>query len=344
MKLYLSKIFKSRYTYMFLVSSIIWYLLKTLQPNLSAVNQKGNDFFTSVLLTFLIWEGNLFLDRKISKYFLWTEKPLRRVVVQATINIIYTGGLIYFALKMYDKFVCTLPIETSRQMLSYSIVIGGLVSLLLLATEISSQFFKQWKLSLIEVEKYKKESVEAKFQVLKSQINPHFLFNNLSVLSSLVYSDADKAVEFINQFSKVYRYVMESNDKELVELETEISFIKSYCFLLEIRFGKGFRCNLKIDEKSKSKRIPPMALQILVENTIKHNLCSTESPLMVILKTEQDYLSISNNVQLKNRNESSSGIGLENIKKRYHHFTDKKVMIESNDSFFTVRIPLITPP
>ncbi|MFN5628824.1 MAG: hypothetical protein ACK48W_06010, partial [Bacteroidota bacterium] len=91
MKNYLSKIVKSRYIYMFLVGTTIWYLLKTIQPNLSAVNQKGYDFITSVLLTFLIWEGNLFLDRKISNYFSWTEKPLIRIVVQATINIIYTG-------------------------------------------------------------------------------------------------------------------------------------------------------------------------------------------------------------------------------------------------------------
>jgi LytS/YehU family sensor histidine kinase len=191
------------------------------------------------------------------------------------------------------------------------------------------------------VEKYKKESAEAKFQVLKSQINPHFLFNNLSVLSSLVYSDADKAIEFINQFSKVYRYVMESNEKELIELETEISFINSYCYLLHIRFGEGFKHILDINEQDNSKLIPPMALQILVENTIKHNLCSKEFPLLVMLKTDGEYLSISNNKQLKKLDESVSGIGLKNIKKRYHHFTDKMIIIENNDNFFTVKIPLI---
>jgi LytS/YehU family sensor histidine kinase len=297
----------------------------------------------SLLLTFLIWEGNLWLDKQFDKKFPWTQKPAQRLVLQVSSNLVYSIGLIYSGMQLYNQYVCTVPLPTQEKFLSLAIIIGSLVSLLLLTVEIGSQFFNEWKLSLVEVERYKKESIEAQLEVLKGQINPHFLFNNLSVLSSLVYIDQDKAVEFINQFSKVYRYVLESNSKELVELQTELQFINSYIYLLKIRFGENINFNLNINTKYNNYYIPPMAIELILENTIKHNEASEEKPLYVNIDTSNDnYLVISNNIQLRKDVEQGTKLGLNNIKKRYLHYTNMPVEIIKNEKSFTIKIPLLT--
>jgi LytS/YehU family sensor histidine kinase len=249
------------------------------------------------------------------------------------------------AMQQYNKYVCTIPEPTKEKLLSLSLIIGTLVSLLLLTVEFGKQFFNQWKLSLVEVERYKKESLEAQLELLKGQINPHFLFNNLSVLSSLVYIDQDKAIEFINQFSKVYRYVIDSNNKELVALSTEMEFIQSYIFLLNIRFGKNISFNINVDKAYNSYLVPPMALEIIIENTIKHNEVSNEKPLLVELNTsKENYLSISNNLQLRHDVEPGTKLGLNNIKKRYLHYTNQPVIIKKSNEQFLVQIPLLHQP
>lgn len=296
----------------------------------------------SILLTFLIWEGNLWLDRQFAKKFPWTKSPLIRIILQVSANIIYSAGLIYGAMQLYNRYVCTVPEPTQEKFLSLSIIIGTLVSLLLLTIEFGRQFFDQWKLSLIEVERYKKESIEAQLEVLKGQINPHFLFNNLSVLSSLVYIDQDKAVEFINQFSKVYRYVIEFNNKELVALHHELEFINSYIYLLKIRFGENIQFTIDIASKYHSSLIPPMAMELLLENTIKHNEVSKDKPLIVQIHTHKNnYLSISNKLQPRHDVEPGTKLGLKNIIKRYAHYTSLPVLIEKNEHSFTVEIPLL---
>jgi two-component system LytT family sensor kinase len=327
---------------MFIVGVIISELLHAVQ--LADMDNPGGKYSLplSIVITILIWEGNLWLDRQFAKKLPWTKRPILRIVLQVSTNMIYSAGLIYVAMQQYNKYVCTIPEPTKEKFLSLSLIIGTLVSLLLLTVEFGKQFFNQWKLSMVEVERYKKESLEAQLEVLKGQINPHFLFNNLSVLSSLVYIDQDKAVEFINQFSKVYRYVIDANNKELVELSTEMEFIHSYIFLLNIRFGKNINFKINVDEAYNSYLVPPMALEIILENTIKHNEVSNEKPLNVEINTSvQNYLTISNNLQLRHDVEPGTKLGLNNIKKRYHHYTHKPVIIEKNNDFFTVQIPLL---
>lgn len=343
MKKLLVRIFTTNYTYMIIVGVIISFMLHAVR--LADTDSVGGTYSLpmSILLTFLIWEGNLWLDKQFAKKFPWTKRPALRIVLQVISNLIYSAGLIYCAMQLYNKYICVVPEPTKDKFLSLSIIIGTLVSLLLLTVEFGSQFFNQWKLSLIEVERYKKESIEAQLEVLKGQINPHFLFNNLSVLSSLVYIDQDKAVEFINQFSKVYRYVIESNNKELVELNSELEFINSYIYLLKIRFGENIHFNVQIDSKYHTNLIPPMALELLLENSIKHNEVSKEKPLHVDVHTlKSNYLTISNNLQLRNDVEPGTKLGLKNIQKRYAHYTSLPVIIEKNEQYFMVQIPLLS--
>ena len=203
---------------MVLAGIVIHFLLDTISPEEERVHSEWLDLLFSILITFIVWEGNLWIDYWANIRYPWLHKPLKRIAVQFPLGMAYAAFTIYFSMLLYNKFICQLPEEAQSKFVVASMIIGLFVSLILLTAEISSQFFAQWKLSLVQVEKYKAESLQAQLQNIKNQINPHFLFNNLSVLSSLVYKDQDKAVDFINQISKVYRYLLENSNKELVSL------------------------------------------------------------------------------------------------------------------------------
>ena len=189
-----------------------------------------------------------------------------------------------------------------------------------------------------------REKLHSQFEALKNQLNPHFLFNSLNVLSTLVHTDADLSEEFIDKLAKTYRYLLEQKDKELIRLKTEIEFLNSYAFLMKIRFEDKIKIEINVDEEKQQYYIPPLTLQLLVENAIKHNIISKETPLVIELLTDNNNnLLIRNNFQpYENKiNIYSTGIGLKNIISRYSFYTDKIVEHELKDNFFVVKIPLI---
>ena len=344
MKITAKYILKSRYLYIIIIGVVISFLLHAIAP--IEKNEKVDfGFYYSIILcviiTYIIWEGSLLIDKWMNSKFPWDKKPVKRALSQSAISIAFSVSIILLGTSAFDYFICKFPKESQNKMNIAGLVVGSLVTLILMATQIGTYFFINWKKSLIDIERYKKESVEAQLENLKSQVNPHFLFNNLSVLSSLVYKNQDKAVDFINQFSKVYRYILDNKSKELVELETELKFIESYCYLLNIRFGEGIRFNFKIDNDKKLYLLPPLALQLLLENTIKHNETSIETPLYLDIYTSNSYIIVKNNLQLRIQNEPSNKLGLKNIMSRYQHFTDIQVIITNNEKIFEVQIPLL---
>jgi LytS/YehU family sensor histidine kinase len=158
----------------------------------------------------------------------------------------------------------------------------------------------------------------------------------------LVYKDQDKAVDFINQLSKVYRYLLDNRNSELVTLENELTFIKSYIYLLQIRFDTNIEFKIDVESEFMHKLIPPLSLQILIENAIKHNEISNEMPLTISINVFENQLMIVNNLQLRTNHEPSSKTGLQNIKDRYKHFTDRELEIIENEKSFIVKIPLLS--
>lgn len=294
----------------------------------------------TIIITIVIWEGNLWIDHWMNKHYPWVSHTKQRILFHLPAAFLYSSVTLFSLITANNYFICDLNTEGTNLMV-VSLVISLIISFMLLSIEISTQLLRGWKNSLIEVEKYKTESVQAQLQNLKDQINPHFLFNNLSVLSSLVYQDQDKAVDFINQLSKVYRYLLDNRSNELVRLEEELKFIDSYMYLLNIRFDKNISFVMNIDQEMLHKLIPPMSLQMLIENAIKHNEISSEHPLRIDISTKDKRLIVSNNFQPRRETEPSSKTGLKNIRDRYHYFTDQIVDIESNMSEFIVRIPLL---
>lgn len=161
------------------------------------------------------------------------------------------------------------------------------------------------------------------------------------MLSSLVYKDQDKAVDFINQLSKVYRYLLDNKSNELITLEEELKFISSYAYLLNIRYSPNLKIELQISEECKRLLLPPLAIQLLIENAIKHNEISSESPLVIELKSNEKSLIISNKINRRISEEPSSKTGLKNIQKRYSYFTDLRISVNDSEGMFNVEIPLL---
>lgn len=200
-------------------------------------------------------------------------------------------------------------------------------------------FLVNWRESAVEAERLKKEKMEAQYNSLRSQVNPHFLFNSLNALTNLVYQDQDKAVKFIKQLSTVYRYVLNTRDKELVPLTEELEFLHSYLFLQQIRFGEKLKLQVELNGEG---FVAPLVLQMLVENAIKHNIIADEQPLTIRVYSENYLIVVENNLQKKSiPSEESTGAGLENIKRRYLFLSSVPVKVEAGDTVFKVSIPVI---
>lgn len=291
-------------------------------------------FLTSCMWMFL-WKGNEYLAEYLSIKISWINNPGKRLIAGLITTVAYTALVVYALMKFYN-YLFGLNFGAVSYMMYASFGITITISLIMH----SIAFFKHWRQASVNAEKFQKESVMAKYESLKSQVNPHFLFNSLNVLTNLVYDDQDKAVKFIKQLSEVYRYVLDTRDHEVMPLEEELKFLRSYLYLQEIRFG----CKLSVDIQLNGTptMVAPLALQMLIENAIKHNIVSEENPLNIRVSREEDYIVVENDLQRKTTASwGSSGVGLENIRQRYEYLSDKKVIVEESASVFSVRLPLI---
>jgi hypothetical protein len=194
-----------------------------------------------------------------------------------------------------------------------------------------------------EAEQLKKLNVMMQLESLKSQVKPHFLFNSLNTLTGLVEKDTSRAVKFIAELSKVYRYLLQSNEKEVIQVSEELKFTQAYFFLLQTRFGEGISLETEVAEKYHYHLIPPLTLQMLLENAVKHNQVSARKPLHVIIRADEGTLVVQNNYQPKRSVATSNGMGLSNIAAKYKLLNQPEVLILNGDEHFTVRVPLIKP-
>lgn len=290
--------------------------------------------FTAMMWV-LLWKGNQYLSYFISRDIDWLNSPIRSLLTLSLASIVYTGGIVLVLMRTYE-WAAGVDFGDSKDMVYSSMITTIIISLFMHGRS----FLIKWKETAIDAEKLKRESVTARYESLKNQVNPHFLFNSLNALTNLVYQDQDKSVKFIKQLSEVYRYVLETRDKEVVPVEEELRFLNSYLFLQQIRFEN----KLKIENSLTSPHgfLPPLALQMLIENAIKHNVISDEHPLTVELFKEGDNIIVRNNLRKKHSiSGDSSGVGLENIRKRYEFVSGKKVVVVEDQNHFVVKLPLL---
>jgi len=202
-------------------------------------------------------------------------------------------------------------------------------------------FYKKSQENKVKEQKIIAGTASAKFESLKNQIDPHFLFNSLNVLSSLIEENPDNAQRFTSSLSKVYRYVLEQKDKELVSVEEELSFSKTYMNLLKMRFENSVFYEVA-ETKNLEAKVVPLSLQLLLENTVKHNIASESKPLHIRIYEKGEYLVIENDYQKKEVLQDRKGVGLQNIISRYSIITNRKVKIEQTEQHFRVQIPMLT--
>lgn len=281
-----------------------------------------------------------FTEWKLEKIIPWLKKPLQRFIVSVLTEVVI-GILVLILINfLFYFFVKKQPIsdiiKTTYEGLKYLVSFTFLGIMLINCV----YFFRSWRQSAINEEKLKREKLAAEYEALKNQVNPHFLFNNLTALSTLVYKDPDKAVRFINELSNVFRYVLESRDNELVDLATELKLLESVAYLYQIRNDEGLQISIDLPNPD-NKYIIPMALQMLLENAIKHNIASSQKTLCIEIKEEGNYISVKNNIQPKITCINSSNIGLANIQLRYRYFTTREVIIEKTSDFFIVKLPVL---
>lgn len=294
-------------------------------------------FIISIISITLIWNILEFIDTILNKHMPYQQGVVRRIVFQICIGLvcmyIYISLLIFFLVDLF-------PITIDKILRTLAYILATLLILAVNGGSVGAYFFHEWKKALIKNERLQKERALVQFDNLKNQLNPHFLFNSLTSLNSLIFENQQLASDFLQQLSKVFRYVLQNKEKELVSLETELNFIENYISLLQTRFHKSLQILIKIPPQDKTKQIVPVTLQILIENAIKHNIANEQSPLTIHIFIENDYLHIKNNLQRKSIIETSNKMGLENMKTLYSFLSKNHVEITEDNLFFEVKIPL----
>ncbi|MBO0935849.1 histidine kinase [Fibrella sp. HMF5335] len=202
--------------------------------------------------------------------------------------------------------------------------------------------FERWERTLRKTEELKKANLQSQFDSLRSQINPHFLFNSLNTLSSLIEEDPEQAEQFVEEMASVYRYLLRSNESQLATLGNELTFAQSYFHLLRTRYGANIHLEQAVDAHFHDHLLPPLTLQLLLENAVKHNVILPEQPLHISIRTEADNrLVVRNNLQRKNTRIISNQVGLTNIATQYRLLGGGDIRVDDDDNFFTVTLPLI---
>ncbi|WP_158856045.1 sensor histidine kinase [Lunatibacter salilacus] len=292
----------------------------------------------TLLFTFAYWEGNYQIVSFARIKFPLFEDSQKRIRIQGGMALIYTvsvGLLLGFLLKWFD-------LAPERPDYYKSLVIQGLIITAIISMIYETvYYFQLWKESLLESERLKKNQARLQFESLKNQVNPHFLFNSLNTLSALIPVDPVRAERFVQEFAKNYRYVLEVKDKSFVPLEVELEFVRSYCYLQKIRFEDQLIISEDIDSSGKSYYIPPLILQNLVENAIKHNSISEKHPLHIQIQLVGDILQVKNRIQARQGIVDSTKTGLKNIRERMKLVSNRVPEFYEKDGYFFAEIPLV---
>ena len=308
----------------------------------------------AVIATVLICEGSRLIIYQSRRWFRGGIRML--IVIPAGLLFI---SIILAPAILLREFVATGRWDTSPVMDSNIVINDRMLTLglwgfallnavfiypvLLIAYEIIYHY-AQLRDAARQREKLEKEKLKAELQQLKGIVNPHFLFNNLNSLSALIGEDPVKAQDFLDELTKVFRYLLRNNETELTTLAQEVDFINSYYRLLQSRYGNAISLNIKIDKPFEQLLIPPLTLQLLIENAVKHNRLQKEEPLKIELFTHPgNKLAVRNNLLKKDGKVESTGIGLQNINTRYRMLQIPEAVVEKKDGSFSVVISLIEP-
>jgi LytS/YehU family sensor histidine kinase len=284
-----------------------------------------------------IFEIQLYKSKWLNKILRWETKTLQRVFVELTSSLLITTFVVITAYATLYMIVWKSSLFLPS--IYMYVIMVYFISLCFMAFVNAVPLIHEWKKTIIKSESLEKETAKARLEALRTQLSPHFFFNNLSILNGLIEQNTAEAKAFTSKLSDVFRYILAHKNDEIVPLKDEINFIEDYVFLLKTRYKEKF--NVAISLQNPNFWIPPVTLQQLVENTIKHNEASFKKPLTVKITQSNDWLIVENPIQPKLTSTHSTQIGLANIAQRFEMLTDKKVIREKLNDTFTIKLPLL---
>lgn len=303
----------------------------------------GKMFLYTMLYSAVLGFANRAVFIYLDKLFAKERFSLKRMIVGFAISFMVTLFVI-FLLRIFQDVVIeggTFEKYWANERLA-NYVFASAMTFIILLCFYAFYIYKEYNDSKVKEQKIIAGTASAQFESLKNQIDPHFLFNSLNVLSSLIEENPENAQRFTTSLSKIYRYVLEQKDKELVSVAEELAFAKTYMNLLKMRFENSITYEIPSDFDNPEAKVVPLSLQLMLENTIKHNVVSEQKPLHIKIYIENNYLIVENNLQKKEVLQDRRGVGLQNIVNRYGLISARKMLIEENENYFKVKIPILT--
>ncbi|ULQ57701.1 histidine kinase [Flavihumibacter rivuli] len=300
----------------------------------------GATLITSLVIALVYVACGMVATMMRNKYPKYSQ-TFRRILLSLALYVLIMIAGISILFWGYD-YTSFMGYSISMHDYGWGLLLGVGCNLLATSFNEGAAFYEKWRMLVDEAEQLKKENLQSQLEGLKGQVNPHFLFNSLNSLSSLISEDPVKAEKFLDEMSKVYRYLLRTNEDGLTTLESEMQFIQSYFHLLKTRYGDGLEMEVKIAPKYLSYQIPPLTLQMLVENAVKHNMILRDSPLKImIMTTNSGKLIVTNNLQRKDRKVTSTRVGLNNIVNKYRLMKQEEILVRDDGKEFAVVLPLI---
>lgn len=297
-----------------------------------------NILLPSAFNTLVIWGGSMKIVVFVWRRYPWEKNPVKHIIVEATLIF---ALLFVFVLGMgtYISYQQEITLTESIRSNSADILFTVLITFLIITIHEAIFFYRQWKFHFSKSVLLEKDNLEAQYNALKAQVNPHFLFNSLNSLMSLLDNNP-VAEKYVQDLSEYLRYVLLSNSKEEVTLKEEMDNLEKFFHLQKLRFNENLHVEINIQPAALNNEIPPLALQMLVDNCIKHNIISSKNPLYIKISADEKYITVANNLQRK-YTEESTGQGLKNIEGRYRFLSNEPIKIVSDDKHFEVTIPFI---
>lgn len=339
------KAFDKRFLIIALIISLILPVLFLINSLFSNQVINWNQIILSGFFTFCITLSITYVNTNladlIGKKYPWKQGWAKRLGIELFITSISAAVIIWIIASILFIFTDFHHQYTYRYMIFLNTLVSVIINIILITGLEGWELFEMYKNSIIESEKLKRQNIESQYSALINQVNPHFLFNSLNVLSFLVSSNPEKAQEFISRFSWIYRYVLDVKDKSLVSLEQEMEFLNAYIFLQKLRYENKLDFRISINVDTNETFVPPLSLQILVENAIKHNEISNHFPMLVEVFTENGFLIVKNRIQARTDKEESTGFGLKHLHVRFEHFTERLPEFGKVGDDYIAKIPLL---
>jgi hypothetical protein len=333
-----------RATYISLTVFVVLMVLRIISGGTISFNENlAWNFFITMLYGYSLYYANSFVFIYLDSVFKENRFDKRRVLIGFVLSFFISIFVIFLMRIVEDVLIEKTPFnEFLMQEKASNYIVAIIITFIVTLGIHAFYFYKAFQENRVKEQKIIAGTASAKFESLKNQIDPHFLFNSLNVLSSLIEENPENAQKFTTSLSKIYRYVLEQKDKELVTVAEELAFAKTYMNLLKMRFEDSISYEVPLDFDDEDAKVVPLSLQLLLENTIKHNIVSEKKPLHIKITIKNNELIVENNKQKKEVLQDRRGVGLQNIVNRYAILSKRNVTVEDTDEYFRISLPILT--